>query len=53
VTEVALSLALLVGAGLMVRSLVALNRVDLGFEPSGVLAANISFPSRGLSDEGL
>jgi putative ABC transport system permease protein len=42
--EVALSLALLVGAGLMVRSLVALNRVDLGFEPSGVLAANISFP---------
>jgi putative ABC transport system permease protein len=44
VTEVALSLALLVGAGLMVRSLVALNRVDLGFEPSGVLAANISFP---------
>ena len=44
VAEVALSLALLVGAGLMVRSLVALNRVDLGFEPSGVLAANISFP---------
>jgi putative ABC transport system permease protein len=42
--EVALSLALLVGAGLMVRSLVALNRVDVGFEPSGVLAANISFP---------
>ena len=39
--EITLSIVLLVGAGLMIRSLMALNRVDLGFEPAGVLNATI------------
>ena len=49
VAEVALSLVLLVGSGLMLRSLAAFNRVDLGFEPDGVLAANVALP-RGVYD---
>ncbi|HEY7476150.1 MAG TPA: ABC transporter permease [Vicinamibacterales bacterium] len=44
VAEIALSTLLLVGAGLMLRSLIVLNRVPLGFEPAGVLAANIALP---------
>jgi predicted permease len=44
VAEIALSLALLVGAGLMARSLLAIAHVDLGFDPDGVVAANIALP---------
>ncbi|MGD2115506.1 MAG: ABC transporter permease, partial [Acidobacteriota bacterium] len=45
VAEVALGLALLVGAGLLIRSFDALTRVDPGFRPDGVLSARMTFPS--------
>jgi putative ABC transport system permease protein len=40
--QVALSVALLTGAGLLLRSFEALSRVDPGFDPSQVLAFRIS-----------
>jgi putative ABC transport system permease protein len=43
--EVALALVLLVGAGLMVRSLWELWRVDMGFDPRGLLTVEIRIPS--------
>jgi putative ABC transport system permease protein len=44
VSQVALALVLLVGAGLLVRSFQALQDVDLGFEPEGVLAMSVLLP---------
>jgi len=44
IAEVALAVTLLVGAGLLIRSALHLERVDLGFEPSGVLSARITLP---------
>jgi predicted permease len=47
VTEVALSLMLLIGAALLTRSFIALQRVRLGFNPSQVLTTHISIPVAG------
>src|SRR5437763_6779409 len=44
VMEVALSLALLVGAGLLMRSFVALRQVHLGLQPDHVLVARLPLP---------
>jgi len=44
VGEVALSLLLLVGAGLLIRSAMALQRTATGFEPAGVLSARVTLP---------
>ncbi len=45
VAEVALSLLLLVGAGLLIRSAIALQRTSTGFEPRGVLSARVTLPA--------
>jgi putative ABC transport system permease protein len=44
VTQVALATLLLVGAGLLVRSLWKLQQVDPGFEPAHVLAVRVTPP---------
>lgn len=44
VLEVALSLTLLVGAGLLMRSFVALREAHLGFQPDHILVARLPLP---------
>jgi predicted permease len=45
--EIALSLALLVVAGVFLRRAAELSRVDLGFDPRGVLTARLTLPADG------
>ncbi len=45
IVEVALSLVLLIGAGLMMRSFFVITHVDLGFNPKNVLVAELSTPN--------
>jgi putative ABC transport system permease protein len=42
ITEVAVALTLVVGAGLMIRSLLRLHEVDLGFQPDRVITVRMS-----------
>jgi putative ABC transport system permease protein len=50
VSEVALSVALLTGAGLMMKTFLHLRPANPGFEPAGKVAATISLPRRQYSD---
>ena len=44
VTEIALSLVLLVGAGLMIQSFMRLRRVNVGLDPKNVLTLSVGLP---------
>jgi putative ABC transport system permease protein len=44
VLETALSLVLLIGAGLLVRTFVSMTSISAGFDPAGVLTARVSLP---------
>ncbi|MHB1168173.1 MAG: ABC transporter permease [Longimicrobiales bacterium] len=50
VSEVALAVMLVVGAGLMLRSFAALQRVDPGFRADGLLSFQLYLPPAGYSD---
>ena len=50
VTQMALAVILLVGAGLMVRTLWSLQHIDLGFNVSGVLTMSVSLPRASYND---
>jgi predicted permease len=52
VVEIALSLALLAGAGLLVRSFTRLADVDPGYDPRGVLTLRLRLPDAAYRDPG-
>jgi putative ABC transport system permease protein len=45
VLQLASSVVLALAAGLLIRSLIELNRIDLGFNPSNVLTAQLQVPA--------
>jgi predicted permease len=52
VFEMAAALVLLAGAGLMIRSLIALSHTDPGFQPKGILTFSLAVPySQALSTD--
>jgi predicted permease len=50
IAELAVAVLLLVGAGLLIRSSLALQRVQSGFDPSGVLSARLALPAAAYGD---
>jgi len=49
--QVALSLVLLVGSGLLIRSFLEMQKEELGFDPHGVVVAKIQLPRAVYGDE--
>ena len=50
ITEVALAVVMLTGAGLLIRSLSKLHAIELGFDPDRVLTMQLTLPARGYTD---
>ena len=53
VTEVALSLVLLTGAGLLIKSLDELHQVDKGFDETDILTLNVPLSESKYTEEGM
>jgi len=51
VAEIALTLVLLIGAGLLLRSFARMQTADLGFNAENVLSARMQLPDKGYSDD--
>ncbi|HEX9709036.1 MAG TPA: FtsX-like permease family protein, partial [Candidatus Thermoplasmatota archaeon] len=51
VSELALAVVLVIGAGLMARTFQALREVDTGFDPANVLSFTLSLPSSSYTDD--
>jgi predicted permease len=51
IVQVAMAFVLLVGAGLLVASFRQVLRIDPGFDPSGVITASASLPTKGYRDD--
>jgi putative ABC transport system permease protein len=49
--EIAIATTLLIGAGLMVKSIGVIGRVDPGFDPRNVLTAHVNLPGHRYSDD--
>ena len=49
--EVALAMVMLSGAGLLLRSLASLQRIDLGFDAANILTARVTLPPLNYQDD--